>query len=78
LSLSKHVGRGEERTPNDHGARATPKNVSRVRHDRFPHPDPLSEGEGDVERATRYFHGNVYDPAVVLNFDYTALIPRKH
>jgi hypothetical protein len=34
---------------NDHGARATPKNVSRVRHDRFPHPDPLPEGEGDVE-----------------------------
>jgi hypothetical protein len=41
--------------PNDHGARATPKNVSRVRHDRFPHPNPLPEGEGDVERATRDF-----------------------
>jgi len=43
---------------NDHGTRATPKNVSRVRHDRFPHPNPLPEGEGDVERATRDFHRN--------------------
>jgi NADH-quinone oxidoreductase subunit F len=43
---------------NDHGARATPKKVSHVRHDRFPHPNPLPEGEGDVERATRDFHRN--------------------
>jgi poly(hydroxyalkanoate) depolymerase family esterase len=41
---------------NDHGARATPKNVRRVRHDRFPHPNPLPGGEEDVERATRDFH----------------------
>jgi len=41
---------------NGHGTRAIPKNVSRVRHGRFPHPNPLPEGEGDVERATRDFH----------------------
>jgi hypothetical protein len=41
---------GYSRTaPNDHGACATPKNVSRVRHDRFPHPGPSPEGE--LERA---------------------------
>jgi CRISPR-associated protein Cas6 len=37
-------------------SRAAPNNVSRVRHDRFPHPGPLPEGEGVVERATRDFH----------------------
>jgi conjugal transfer mating pair stabilization protein TraG len=41
---------------NDHGARAIPKNVSHVHHDRFPHPNPLPKGKGDVERATRDFH----------------------
>jgi len=40
----------------DHGAHATPKNESRGPHDRFPHPDPLPEGEGDQERARRDFH----------------------
>jgi hypothetical protein len=45
-------------TPNDHGARATPKNISRVRHDRFPHPNPLPEGEGYVERVARDFDRN--------------------
>jgi len=44
--------------PNDHGARATPNSVSRMRHDRFPHPNPLPEGEGVVEHATRDFHRN--------------------
>jgi hypothetical protein len=39
---------------NGHGVSATPENVSRCRHDRFPHP----EGEGDSERAARDFHGN--------------------
>ena len=29
-----------------HGASAIPENVSRWRHDRFPYPDPLPEGEG--------------------------------
>jgi hypothetical protein len=43
---------------NDHGARATPKNVSRMRHDSFPHPNPLPEGAGDGERATRDFPSN--------------------
>jgi hypothetical protein len=46
---------------NDHGACATPKNVSRVRHDRFPHPNPHPEGGGYVERATRDFHRNVWN-----------------
>jgi len=44
---------------NVHCARATPKNDSRGRQDRFPHPDPLPNGEGDLERATRDFHRNV-------------------
>jgi hypothetical protein len=44
--------------PNGHGVSATPENVSRFRHDRFPHPGPLPEGEGDSERAARDFHGN--------------------
>ena len=43
---------------NDHGARATGKNVNRVRHDSFPHPNPLPEGEGDGERARRDFLSN--------------------
>jgi hypothetical protein len=43
---------------NGHGVSATPENVSRYRHDRFPHPGPLPEGEGDSERAARDFHGN--------------------
>jgi len=44
---------------NGHGVSATPENVSRCRHDRFPHPGPLPVGEGDLERAMRDFHGNV-------------------
>ncbi len=44
---------------NDHGAHATPKNVSRGHHDRFPHPGPLPEGEGDQERTSRDFHANI-------------------
>jgi CRISPR-associated protein Cas6 len=44
--------------PNDHSARATPENMSRGRRDRFPHPNPLPEGGGVVERATRDFHRN--------------------
>ena len=28
------------------------------RHDRFPHPGPLPEGEGDKEHLRRDFHGN--------------------
>ncbi len=44
---------------NVHGVGATPENVSRCHHDRFPHPDPLPEGEGDWERAVRDFHGNL-------------------
>jgi len=44
--------------PNGHGVSATPENVSRCRHDRFPHPGPLPVGEGDRERATRDFHRN--------------------
>jgi len=43
---------------NGHGASATPENISRCRHDRFPHPGPLPGGEGDLERALRDFHGN--------------------
>jgi hypothetical protein len=43
---------------NGHGVSATPDNVSRCRHSRFPHPGPLPEGEGDLERASRDFHGN--------------------
>jgi len=39
-------------------AGATPENVGRCRHDRFPHPVPLSEGEGDLERAARDFRDN--------------------
>jgi hypothetical protein len=37
-----------------------PENVSRCRHDRFPHRGPLpeGEGEGDAERAARDLHGN--------------------
>jgi hypothetical protein len=42
---------------NGHGVSATPENVSRCRHDRFPHPGPLPEGERDSERAARDFHG---------------------
>jgi hypothetical protein len=41
---------------NGHGVSATPENVNRCRHDRFPYPDP--EGEGDSERAARDFNGN--------------------
>jgi hypothetical protein len=44
---------------NGHGVSATPENVSRYRHDRFPHPSPLPEGEGDPERAARDFHRNL-------------------
>jgi hypothetical protein len=40
---------------NGHGVSATPENVSRRRHDRFPHPDPLPKGEGGWERAARNF-----------------------
>jgi hypothetical protein len=36
-----------------------PENVSRCRHNRFPHPGPLPEGEGDSERAARDFHGTL-------------------
>jgi hypothetical protein len=43
---------------NGHGVSATPENISRCRHDRFPHPGPLPEGEGNAERTARDFHGN--------------------
>jgi len=36
---------------NGHGASATREIVDRGRHDRFPHPGPLPEGEGDPQRA---------------------------
>jgi peptidoglycan/xylan/chitin deacetylase (PgdA/CDA1 family) len=56
---------------NGHGVSATPYHVSRCRHDRFPHPDPLPEGKGDLDRAARDFHGKRPIPprAVVLTFD---------
>ena len=40
--------------PNVHGASGTPENLSRGPHERFPHPDPLPDGEGDQERARRH------------------------
>jgi len=40
-----------------HRVTANAENVSRCRQDRFPHPGPLPEGEGDLERAARNFHG---------------------
>jgi hypothetical protein len=49
---------------NGHGVSATPENVSRCRHDRFPHPGLLPEGEGGSERAARGFHGNPWGQAV--------------
>jgi hypothetical protein len=48
-----------DKTANGHGVSATPENVSRCRHDRFPHPGPLPVGEGDRERPTRDFHRKV-------------------
>jgi osmotically-inducible protein OsmY len=44
---------------NGPGVSASPDNVSRCRHDRFPHPVPLPKGEGEAERAARDFrrHG---------------------
>jgi len=42
---------------NGHGASATREIVGRGRHDRFPQPGPLPEGEGDPERTARDFHG---------------------
>jgi hypothetical protein len=49
---------------NGHGVSATPENVNRCRHDRFPHPGHLPEGEGDSERAARDLHGNPRGQAV--------------
>ena len=37
----------------DMAIRATPNNESTNRHVRFPHPGPLPEGEGDLERLRR-------------------------
>jgi len=45
---------------NGHGASATPDNVSSCRHDGFPHPGPLPEGEGAFERASRDFHSKEF------------------
>jgi hypothetical protein len=56
----------EQVLANGHGVSATPENVSRCRHDRFPHPGPLPEGEGDVGRAARDFHGKLPAWAEVL------------
>jgi hypothetical protein len=47
------------RSANGHGVSATPENTSRCRHDRFPHPGPLPEGEGDSERAAPHGHAAV-------------------
>jgi hypothetical protein len=52
--------------PNDHGARATPKNVSRVRHDRFPHPGPLPNAEEIPLASTKADRSNVYVYVLVL------------
>jgi hypothetical protein len=41
-----------------HGVSATPENVSRCRHDRFPHLWSAPRARGDSERAARDFHGN--------------------
>jgi hypothetical protein len=55
-----------ELTPaNGHGVSATPENVSRCCHDRFPHPGLLPEGEGDSERAAHDFHGNPRGQGVI-------------
>ena len=45
-----------------HGARAIPDDESRGRPVRFPHPDPLPEGEGDAERASHEFDGKPPGP----------------
>jgi hypothetical protein len=39
------------------GGSATPENVTGSRHERFPQSGPLTEGDGDRERAGRDFHG---------------------
>ena len=44
-----------------HGARATAEDGSRGRHGRFPHFDPLPEGEGEKERAGRDIQGKAED-----------------
>jgi flagellar basal-body rod protein FlgB len=36
-----------------------------VHHDRFPHPNPLPEGEGDGERAARDFHRKISDEMTI-------------
>ena len=58
LGFIDHFPLHETFDGNGHGVSATPDNVSRCRHSRFPHPGPLPEGEGDLERAMRDFHGN--------------------
>jgi len=61
---------------NGHGVSATPENVSRCRHDRFPHPGPLPVGEGDLERALRDFHGKALRAQVPRSHSLAA--PQRH
>ncbi len=50
---TKWLGLEIRKSPNVHGKGATPDNETR--HTRFPHPNPLPEGEGTNERL-REFH----------------------
>jgi hypothetical protein len=54
------------RGANGHGVSATPENVSRCRHDRFPHPGPLPEGEGIRSALRATFTVNISDPTIAM------------